>query len=104
LLDELGLGVRLGQVDQKRSLRLIGKVAGLEQMLLRNSIRSVRGDRRDDKRIVLPLVDETLGVGEARFPGLIIWSREIYDRFTQHAADTGLLGLIRDRVLEVVHV
>ena len=67
-------------------------------------VNRMRRDGRDDQRIVFPVIEEFLGVGEGCFERFIVGGGEINDRFAENAAHAGFFRYAGYVVFEIVHV
>src|SRR6185369_1899956 len=64
----------------------------------------MRRDRRYDQIVSLPTRHKLLDVSHAFSVRLIVSDRKVDDGFTENTTNTRFCSLIRDRVLEVIHV
>ena len=82
----------------------IGKRARGFQMILGDSVRSVRRNRRHNQSIALPLFHEAFDIGQAFLIRLVIGYRKINHRFAQNSAHACFESLVGNCIFEVVHI
>ena len=100
----VNLFARLRNVNHNGRARSLGKIAHLLEMIFGDRVRRVRRDSGRDERIAFPLLDEPFCVSHRIRPSLIVSDGKVYDRLAEHAAHASLHRLVRDGILEVVHI
>ena len=96
--------LRLGEVNHDGHAVFARELRGRRERRLVVRVERVRRDGRHDETVVLELLDEALGAGQAFGRRFGVGDRELNDRLAQHAAQPGLDRRLRDLFLEVVHV
>jgi len=104
LLAVVAFFLHLGDVNQNRRMIFSRQGSRILQRLLRAGINRVRSWRCLNERVSLPLLQEFFRVREHLRFAFIVRRRKIDERFSQHAAHTGGLRFLRNRVLEVIHI
>ncbi len=94
----------LGQMGVKRDVEFLGKIGGFTEDLSGASIRRVRGNRGDDKRMILPLLDILTRLFHRIFIGDCVGRGKFEYGLSAHPAHACLGGCRRDIVLVKVHV